>query len=155
LKQIFSLLISFSFFLPAHAAVESRNRIEELFIWKISDEMKLSVPDEKSLTDLIRNLNKKRADANDKLQNTLKALSEAKESKEKERLLKEHRKALKAYNDLSLEEADQIQKIFDVNRAAQYFVLKGELTNKLKTLLASPEKSSQAPLPPPQVIEEK
>lgn len=117
--------------------------------------MKLSVPDEKSLTDLIRGLNKKRADANEKLQSTLKALSEAKDNKEKEKLLKEHRKALKAYNDLSLEEADQIQKIFDVNRAAQYFVLKGELTNKLKTLLASPEKGSQAPLPPPQVIEEK
>jgi predicted membrane chloride channel (bestrophin family) len=129
--------------------------VEELFIWKISDEMKLSVPDEKAFSDFIRKMNQKKSECNDDIQNVLKKLSEAKDLKEKEKLLKEHRKALKVYNDLTLEEVDQMQKIFGSEKAAQYFVLKNDLTNKLKSMLASPEKAAKTPLPPPRIIEEK
>lgn len=141
--------------LVAPAAVESRNRVEELFIWKISDEMKLSVPDEKAFSDLFRKMNQKKAESNEEIQSILKKLSESKDLKDKEKLLKEHRKALKAYNDLTMEEVDQIQKLFGSEKAAQYFVLKNDLTNKLKSMLASPEKAAKTPLPPPRIIEEK
>jgi hypothetical protein len=76
--------------------------------------------------------------------------------------LAEQKRLLRSYNDLSLEEADQIQKILGVNKAAQYFVLKNELTNKLKTVLLSPENSKATEkiekaekLAPPVIIEEK
>ena len=45
--------------------------------------------------------------------------------------------------------------MFGVERASQYFVMKNELTSKVKNLLASPEKPAVEKLEPPQVIEEK
>jgi hypothetical protein len=155
LKFCFSILF-FIFNLSAYAA-EPKNRVEELFIWKISDEMKLSVPEEKAFSDLIRALNQKRHAANESLQNTLKKMSDAKSLKEKEKLLSDHRKHLKTYNDLSVEEADRIEKLFGAEKATQYFVLKNDLTNRLKSMLAAPEKPapSAEKLAPPKLIEEK
>jgi hypothetical protein len=150
------ILLLFPFFV---SAVETRSRVEELFIWKISDEMKLSVPDEKSFSELIRGLNHKKSKTNEEIQSVLKKLSKASERKEKEKLLLEHRRLLKSYNDLSLEEVDRIQKIFGIEQAAKYFVLKNDLTARLKSLLAVPEKPNQPIAPeklvPPQIVEEK
>jgi len=159
---IFKLLV-FLLLLPAVGlATASKNRVEELFIWKISDELKLSIPEEKKVSDLIRKLNEKKSKSGDDIQENLKRLAEAKALKDKEKLLAEQKRLLRSYNDLSLEEADQIQKILGVNKAAQYFVLKNELTNKLKTVLLSPENSKATEkiekaekLAPPLIIEEK
>lgn len=152
---IFNLAI-FSF--SSLFAVENRSRVEELFIWKISDEMKLSVPEEKSFSDLIRNLNQKKLKTNEELQIVLKSLAKASTRKDKEKFLAEHRKLLKQYNDYSLEEVDRIQKIFGTDKAAQYFVLKNDLTSRLKSLLAIPEKPA-APQPeklaPPVILQDK
>lgn len=146
----------------AAGADDSKNRVEELFIWKISDELKLSVPEEKSFSLMIKTLNERRARVNGDLQDILKRLSESKTTKEKEKLLAEQKRLLRSYNELSLEEADKVQKLFGTDRAAQYFVLKNDLTNRLKTALISSDKGtntvpSVAPtkLGPPQVIEEK
>lgn len=137
-------------------AVDSRNRVEELFIWKVSDELKLSVPEEKSFAEMIKGLNQRRSLVNESLQDILKQLSESKTTKEKEKLLSDQKRQLRNYNELSLEEADRVQKLFGIDRAAQYFVLKNDLTNRLKTVLASPEKTTPPKkLGPPQVIEEK
>lgn len=154
--MIRTFLISLFFLIPAAApaVIEARNRVEELFIWKISDEMKLSVSEEKNFADLVRELNRKRSESNEKIQKIIQKMAVAKNSKDREKLLKEHRGALKSYGDLNLEEADRIQKLFGMDRSATYFVLKNDLTNRLKTMLAAPEKPAKAPLPPPQVIEE-
>ena len=49
-----------------------------------------------------------------------------------------------------------MQKLLGVDRAAKYFVLKTDLTNKLKTMLATPEKAAPAEkMAPPKLIEEK
>jgi hypothetical protein len=136
--------------------MDSKNRVEELFIWKISDEMKLSVSEEKTFSDLIRALNQKRHTANENLQNTLKKMTEVKTTKDKEKLYSEHRRYLKSYNDISVEEVDRIEKLFGTDRATQYFVLKNDLTNRLKNFLASPDKPVSAEkLAPPKLIEEK
>lgn len=138
------------------SAVESKSRVEELFIWKISDEMKLSVPEEKNFSDLIRSLNQRRQATNEELQLTIKKMSETKNIKDQEKLLATHRKLLKQYNDLTIEETDRIEKMFGTERAARYFVLKNDLTNRLKSVLAAPEKSSSdGKLQPPKIIEEK
>jgi hypothetical protein len=154
---IFSLVVPVTVF-----ALNSKNKVEELFIWKISDELKLSIPDEKKVSDLIRTLNQKKSKSSEDLQENLKRLAEAKVLKEKEKLLLEQKRLLRTYNDLSLEEADQIQKILGVEKAAQYFVLKNDLTNKLKSVLLSPDSSKASEkiekaekLAPPQIIEEK
>ncbi len=138
----------------AALAIDSRNKVEELFIWKISDELKLTVPEEKNLSDLLRGLNQRRVKINEDLQATLKKMSTATQSKDREKILIEHRRLLKSYSDLSIEEADRIQKMLGNDKAVQYFVLKNDLTNRLKTMLASPEKKSTEPMAPPKVIEE-
>lgn len=157
--KIFRIFFVFILFPISLFAVESRSRVEELFIWKISDEMKLSVPEEKSFSDLIRTLNRKKAKANERIQSVLKELSKTTVPKEREKLLVEHRSLLKEYNNYSLEELDKIQKLFGPQKAAQYFVLKNDLTVRLKNLLAIPDKQSQPSVPeklvPPQVLEQK
>jgi hypothetical protein len=135
-------------------AVESRNKVEELFIWKISDELKLSVPEEKKFSDFVRGLNQRRAQVNDELQESLKKMSASANPKERERALSEHRKLLKSYSDLSIEEVDRIQKLLGTEKAAQYFVLKNDLTNRLKAMLTMPDKKPMEKLGPPKVIEE-
>lgn len=136
--------------------------MEELFIWKVSDELKLSVPQEKSFSKIIQTLNERRAQVNDNLQDVIRQLAESKTIKEKEKLLTEQKRLLRSYNELSLEEAEKVQKLFGIDRTAQYFVLKNDLTNRLKTALMTSDKSSSAAPPetppklgPPQVIEEK
>lgn len=147
IKILFLILITASI----SGAVETRNKVEELFIWKISDELKLTVPEEKKLADYVRDLNRRRFRVNEDIQLTLKKLSS---NKDREKILSEHRKLLKSYSDLSIEEADRIQKILGVDKAAQYFVLKNDLTNRLKSMLATPDKKNAEPLAPPKVIEE-
>ncbi len=148
-STIFIALIS----TPAFA-VEARNKVEELFIWKISDELKLSVPEEKNFSDFVRGLNQRRAQVNNDLQESLKKMSTSANPKEREKALSEHRKLLKSYSDLSIEEVDRIQKLLGTEKAAQYFVLKNDLTNRLKAMLAMPEKKPTEKLGPPKVIEE-
>lgn len=156
---IFLVLSSFSY---SARAIDSKNRVEELFIWKVSDELKLSVPQEKSFSKIIQTLNERRAQVNDDLQDVLRQLAESKSIKEKEKLLTEQKRLLRSYNELALEEAEKVQKLFGIDRTAQYFVLKNDLTNRLKTALMTSDKSSgtaspepPAKLGPPQVIEEK
>lgn len=151
--------VAFLLFPVLLQAAESRSRVEELFLWKISDEMKLSVPEEKSFSELIRGLNQKKATANGKIQGVLLKLSKSTSRKEKEKLLAEHRRLLKEYNGYSLDEVDGIQKLFGTDKSAQYFVLKNDLTVRLKNLLAIPEKptspSAADKMAPPQVVEQK
>lgn len=137
-------------------AADAKNRVEELFIWKISDEMKLSVPEEKTFSELIRSLNQKRQAAHDGMQTTLRKMSESKSRAEKDKLLREHRRQLKKYNDISMEEIEKMEKLLGAERTTRYLVLKNDLTNRLKSLFAAPEKLAPAnPLAPPQLIEEK
>lgn len=147
---IFSLLFIFS---APLGAVESRNKIEELFIWKISDELKLSVPEEKGLSDLLRGLNQRRTKLNEELQTTIQKMSDGATIKDREKILGEHRKLLKSYGDLSIEEVDRVQKLLGSEKTARYFVLKNDLTNRLKTMLITPDKKSAEKLGPPKVIE--
>ena len=88
LRTLISLLILFHFSFSA-GAVDSKNRVEELFIWKISDELKLSVPEERSFSKLIKTLNERRSQVNEDLQAILRQLSDSKTTKDKEKLLTE------------------------------------------------------------------
>ena len=102
MKFKFLWFLFFSSVVVSAQATDSRNRVEELYIWKISDELKLSVPEEKSFSNLIRDLNSRRTDINDQLQAVVKKLALPSSLKEKEKKLAEHRKLLKRYNDLNI-----------------------------------------------------
>jgi hypothetical protein len=135
------VLLSF-FVLSGSWAEASKNRLEELFIWKVSEELKLSVPEEKQFSDTVRELNLKRFNLNEEIQKHLLAMSSAEPLKAKGNLVL-YRQALKKYQDVNLEEIDRIQKILGPQKTNQYFALKNDLSQKLKNMISNPEKSKE------------
>lgn len=153
------LLISVLFFsqlaLAESAAPPNRNRMEELFLWKVSEDLKLSVSEDKALSDFVKDLNKRRNSANEAVQTTLKKIAEASDAKSSEKALADYKKKIKSYNDLSIEEIDRMKKILGPQRASKYFTIKNDLSNRIKTLLAAPDKpDDKVDLSAPKVIVE-
>jgi hypothetical protein len=146
---IFLILFSFQAF-----AEDKKNQLEELFIWKTSDELKLSASEEKKFTDLVKFLNKRKSDLNQSLHDSVDRIAAAKTTKDKDAELTKYRKDLGAYNKISEEEFDKMKTLLGSERLAQYLKLKQDLTGRIKTMLANPE-GSKAPdkkLPAPKVI---
>lgn len=143
------------------SAKNDKNKFEELLIWKLSDDLKLTVSEEKKFSEWMRELNHKKAAINNQIEGVIRSLSEISTNnkislknneKEYDKLLIDYRRLLKSYNELSIKEIDNLQKIIGVSKTGQYLVFKSDLTNKLKQMLTPNEKV--APLPPPKVIQE-
>lgn len=123
--------------LDSSASQARSSRIEELFVWKISEELKLSVKEEKDLSNLIYELNRQKMQANDDIDEIVKKLSEVDSEKNQRQLLREYRAALGKYNKISTDEVDRIQKLLTPGNSAKYFVVKAELSKKIRNLLSS------------------
>lgn len=148
-----------------------KSYIEDIFIWRMSDELKLTASEEKKFTAIHKELNKRKAELNKEIQETTQNLPQ----QPTEAQLGKLRQAIKNYNQISLDEFDLMKKLLGLKRFAAYLQIKSELTNKVKLLLSgagsdsnsgSGEKAGQdknpkdkkqqdAKLPPPQVIIEK
>ncbi|WP_295901174.1 hypothetical protein [uncultured Bdellovibrio sp.] len=139
------------------SAAEKRNQLEELLIWKMSDELKLTPVEEKKFTDIVQGLNKKKSELNQSLQASIEKMSKADTAKAKEEELGHYRKALQNYGRLSEEEFDKLKPLLGAQRMVQYLQIKQDLTNRIKTMLANPEtqKGPKPSLPQPKLIEEK
>lgn len=137
-------------------AAGKRNQLEELLIWKLSDELKLSPAEEKKFAETVRALNQKKAEMNQSLQTSIEKLSKLKTAKEKEEELGRYRKALQSFGRLGEEEFDKLKPLLGGERMAQYLVIKQDLANRIKTMLVNPDngKGDKA-LPQPKLIEEK
>lgn len=141
---------------PTLFAAEKRNKVEEFFIWKMSDELKLTATEEQQFTALLKDLNKKKQSLNQDLQTAIEQMSVDAPYKKKEQQLKKYRDLLKAYNHLSETEFDKLKPLLGPARMVRYLKEKQNLTNKIKALLSQPEsKPPVKPLPPPKLIEEK
>jgi hypothetical protein len=137
---------------------EKRNQLEEFYIWKLSDEMKLSPAEEKKFAELVKSLNEKKSQLNEKMQISIEKISKLTETKKRDNELVSYRKTLQEYNRISEEEFDKIKNLLGVDKTAQYLQIKQDLTKKIKSMLANPEssgKSEKKNLPAPKVIEEK
>lgn len=141
---------------PSAEANDKRNQLEELFIWKTSEDLKLSPADERSFTDIIKTLNKKKLELNKELHDTVVKMAQDPSDKKKLLLLTQYKKTLQAYNHLSEEEIDKMKSLLGIQKLSQYLQIKQDITRRVKSLLANPEtlKRSGTPLPVPQVIEE-
>lgn len=146
--KIFSFFLLFWLGAQAHAhdlrgpsadsAQESspkKSQIDDVFLWKVSDQLKLSLKKEKELSEILKNSNQAKASLNLKIQDTIDSLSKIKEEKKRKLLLSEYRRQLKAHSDLNLKELDQLQKVLGEKDLAQYLVLKQEFAEKIKNLL--------------------
>lgn len=160
-KSIVTFLISTFLSLYANSKPvdpeTKKSYVEDIFIWKISDELKLSVAEEKKFTEISKSLNKKKSDLNKKINEAVANLSPS----STEESLMAYKKLLQEYNQLNINEFDSMKKLLGTKKFVSYVKIKYELTNKIKSAILS-EKStddstskSGATLPPPKVIIEK
>lgn len=141
---------------PAKQNQAKQNQLEELFIWKVSDELKLSTTQEKKFADTLRDLSQKKQILTQVLEDTTMALIKAQNASDRKKHFVTYRKKLIEYNKLAVDELDQMNSIFGPEKMAHYLEVKLNLTNKVKALMLSPEKSGKEKklLPTPQVIQE-
>lgn len=159
LKTLFlTFLICLNSAFSVALAAEKRNQLEELLIWKMADELKLSTSEEKKFSELIRDINKRKSQFNQELLNSVEKMSKASTNKSKDEELTRYRKSLQSYSRMSEEEFDKLNLLLGTDRMVQYLQIKQDLTNRIKTMLTSPETApakTTKPLPAPKLIEEK
>ena len=133
-----------------------KTHLEDIFIWKMSDELKLTAKEEKQFTEIHKTLNKRKFEINKELSELAVRLND----KSGDADLKNYRKLLQSYYQISLDEFDAVKKLLGVKKFIEYVKIKNELNLKMKSLLigdhSSEKKDSGArPLPAPKVIIEK
>lgn len=114
-----------------------RRRLEELFIWKMSEELKLSVETETPFAEAIRDLNRAKFDVNQALAESLRSIEAAKTAKERDAALKNHEKAWKKYGELPIKEISRMRPILGTEKLGRYLVSKAQMAEKLKALSTS------------------
>ena len=154
------IFIAIASALPAKAFAASdlevrKTQLEDIFIWKMSDELKLTTKEEKDFTEVSKALNKKKADINHQIQDAIQNLNVGNADAN----LKKYRKLMSDYNQLSLNEFDSIKKLLGTAKFMDYLKVKNDLTSKVKSLLvgdkSNDKKEAAVKLPPPKVIVEK
>ncbi|MEK2687498.1 hypothetical protein [Bdellovibrio sp. GT3] len=135
--------------------VAKRNQLEELMIWKMSDELKLSATEEKTFSAIIKNLNTKKSDLNRSLQSSLESMVNTKDSKKREQEFLLYKKTLQSFNKVSEEELDKLKPLLGTERTIQYLQIKQDLATRIKATLTNPDapmKDDKKLLPAPKVI---
>jgi hypothetical protein len=116
-------------------AADYKQRLEELFIWKVSEELKLDPAEEKKFGDTVRDINKSKAALQKDLDDQIDRIKTAGE-KDLKKELSNYKSKLKKYNDLAVSEVDRIKRAIGDQKTARYLVLKSELSTKLKSMLS-------------------
>ena len=167
-KIYFLIAVSFLFLPLTSFAQQNDSRksyLEDIFIWKMSEELKLTALEEKKFAEIQKDLNQKKLELNKSIQNSIESFSSIKENsvRESDKKLDQHFILIKKYNQLALDEFQKMRKLLGSQRFLTYLKIKNELTQKVKSLLAGesdkkelkPEKEkTNDPLPPPKVIVE-
>ena len=133
-------LISIILVLLCQISIANSNRVEDIFIWKISEELKLNIKEEKKLADIIKTISSEKNKVASEMEQQILDLSKANDSKSKQKIMTEYKLALKKYSDFATKELEQIQKVIGEEKLAQYLVVKNDLTARIRSMLASPEK---------------
>ena len=152
LAIIFTTIFLLAYKAYPNDAEIKKSHLEDIFIWKMSDELKLTAKEEKQFTDINKALNKKKSELNKKIQDSVQNLNET----SSEAYLKNHKKLLQEYNQVSIAEFDSIKKLLGNKKFVSYLKIKNELTTKVKSMLigerSSEKKEFNAKLPSPKII---
>lgn len=148
LKTLLSLYVICTLVAPiaAFADAESdrqRQRLEALFIWKISDELRLPVQKEQEFSSLIKELNNKRQQAKLSVDQLVEKIAANKSAKKLPSLINQYEKAHESYLMAQKAEVSEIRKLLGEQKFAQYLSLRQTLNQKLKVLLSKRKVSSQ------------
>ena len=128
--------------------------LEDIFIWKMSDELKLSAREETQFTEISKSLNRKKTELNHQIQQLTQSLPDSGSEAE----LRQYKKLLQQYSQVSIEEFESLKKLLGAKRFVSYLKIKSELTSKMKSILigekADKKEGNAKILPSPQVIVE-
>ena len=157
---ILFILLSFSHKSFATESDVKKTHLEDIFIWKISDELKLSAKDEKKFTEIQKDLNRKKSDLNRQIQEASQEMVTLGSAKPAQIAagLKKYRRLLVEYNQLSIIEFDSIRSLLGDKKFTEYLQVKSDLTSKVKSMLVGEKDKkeiSNSPLLPPKIIIEK
>lgn len=137
---------------------KDRARLEQLFIWKASEELKLPAEQEQKFTETLHDLSARKKKASEKLDVATRGLAAAKTKADADRAISLYRDSLKEYQAVQTAELDRLKPLLGSEKLARYLVVKSELNEKLKALISGakiPTSASPAPLATPKIIEEK
>lgn len=137
--------------LNVSASDKNRQRIQELFIWKVSDQLELTPEEDKAFRTIIEELNNKKQEASIKMKATVRALEKAKDEKTRVQLLGKYESELQTYLATQTEEISKLQKLFDAEKMSKYLVVKAKLTESLRILMGSGSSKPKPKLAKPKV----
>lgn len=123
-----------------------RRRLEEVFIWKMSEELRLSVEIETTFAEAIRALNREKHSANSEVSQSLAALGKSKSPKDRDQALKRYERAWRSYGELPLREVSRMRPILGPEKLGQYLVAKSQMAERLKALSANSSQQASQPV---------
>ncbi len=119
--------------------LSAKNNLEELIIWKLSDELKLPAETEKQFSESLRKFNDKKNESSQILEGQVQVLKKITNEKERQLWLDRYRKTLVDFNALILAEHDEVKKVLGNEKFVRYIELKSDLNSRIKNLMLSKE----------------
>lgn len=140
--------------MPLALQAQTTDRFQELFLWKMSEALKLNAEKEEAFNTAIRKLNEKKAQALQNVDATLIQMKEAKTESSAKVQVEKYRKALEAYQRVNQEELEEMSRIFNYSQLAQYLTIKMEIMKRLQEKMLDPDKESAKEVSPrkPKII---
>tara|TARA_Y100000780_G_scaffold232551_2_gene265847 strand:- start:10657 stop:11097 length:441 start_codon:yes stop_codon:yes gene_type:complete len=137
--------------LTANAGDKGRKRLEELFIWKVSDILELTSEQDSEFRSIIEDLNQKKLQANIDMRASIRAIEKAEKKEVQIKLIEAYKKQLNAYLAVQKEELDRLEDLFGSEKLAKYLVVKSKLTQNLKVLMGNNGETKVKKLAKPEV----
>ena len=137
--------------LTANAGDKGRKRLEELFIWKVSDILELTSEQDSEFRRIIEDLNQKKLRVNIDMRASIRAIEKADNKQDQIKLVEAYKKQLNAYLAVQKEELDRLEDLFGSEKLAKYLVVKSKLTQNLKVLMGNNGETKVKKLAKPEV----
>ncbi len=153
-----SLFLLVAFSMPVNAAQEkNRQRLDELFLWKLSESLNLKPEEEAQLKRVMKEIKEERAKRLADIEDLLKRMQSEKDKAKRTALLPEYRTKLQKLNESHIDELDQLEKILGPDRMPEYVLAKEKLVDRIKGALAdsSRDNSLKSKVQNPKIIEQK
>ena len=144
---LFSMVLLYSFTPNANASTkktlenelqvgnENIVKIQELFIWKMSESLELDAQQEQKFANVIRDISTQKRNASTTIASLTKQIEGEKSQEKLKKLLSDYRLNLNLYSDAQKKEYDELLKVLSVEKLAKYFYLKNEISAKIKVRL--------------------
>lgn len=129
-------------------------RIEQLFIWKVSDELKLSTNEEIKFRSTLIDLNKKKQNLSQEYEDILLTYKQIANQKKTTEFKKKILNNLKEQSQLNTLEINELSKFLSEQKIMEYLLIKKDISDKVRASLQKSVRSEGKKLPPPKVIED-